>query len=189
MDREDGARFVGLAGPAGAGKDYCHQWLRDHSTLQVLRASFADGLKFEIAETLHLTDPMVLFRKPHSETIRRLLQWWGTELRRATDPDYWVKVAITNAVEHATPGTLTAFTDVRFANEAQAVRNLGGIVLMIKAPKTVRAFRLGNQLPDSTHASEKMDFPQIVDGAIDNTTNEAAPLFPVERHEYLGLTD
>jgi hypothetical protein len=53
----------------------------------------------------------------------KLLQWWGTEYRRAQYPDYWV-----DKLSESIPGTLdmVLITDVRFANEAQCIKNRGG---------------------------------------------------------------
>jgi hypothetical protein len=53
----------------------------------------------------------------------KLLQWWGTEYRRAQDPDYWVKKAF---VSIPTDIDIAIFTDVRFRNEVAAIKAVGG---------------------------------------------------------------
>jgi hypothetical protein len=161
-------RWIGLTGKMGAGKDYSfstlNQMLPPRITntrgevwvrAQVARCSFADGLRKEIQETLQAEIP-ALWSKPYPEEIRRLLQWWGTDLRRAEDPNYWVEKGIQAArdllqvpvMEDAVP----VFTDVRFPNEAEAIRAEGGLIVRVWAPEGVRRRRLGEDPPQ--HASE-----------------------------------
>ena len=72
---------------------------------------------------------------------RPLLQWWGTEYRRADDDNYWVK-RLAEQIELEKP-QIALITDMRFPNEMQFVQQYG---------ETVRVDREG--LPPSTHASE-----------------------------------
>lgn len=66
---------------------------------------------------------------------RRILQWWGTEYRRAQQPNYWTtKVAMRVAQMHANDQDRVVITDCRFANEAQAVRTLGGEIWQVTRP-------------------------------------------------------
>lgn len=66
---------------------------------------------------------------------RQVLQWWGTEYRRASDPDYWVKktadwlaaVPRLFAYPEQCP-QLFVNTTVRFPNERQWIRDSGGSV-------------------------------------------------------------
>ncbi len=65
-------------------------------------------------------------------TIRRLLQWWGTEYRRRQDPDYWVKAwesayrQLQSTIRHI------LVDDVRFPNEAQVIRRNGGVLVRVE---------------------------------------------------------
>jgi len=65
---------------------------------------------------------------------RSLLQWWGTDFRRAKDPDYWVK-RLRKTLEAHNP-ELALITDVRFPNETDFIHQLGGVV--------VKVTRIGN---------------------------------------------
>jgi hypothetical protein len=58
---------------------------------------------------------------------RSLLQWWGTEYRRAKDPQYWVKKLARTLEQHDPEVAL--ITDVRFPNEIAFVKSLGGFVV------------------------------------------------------------
>jgi hypothetical protein len=163
-------RILGLAGHAGAGKDHTFEYIRDDllEAFDVRRIAFADGLKFDIEETLGLLhfDLELIRLKPYSPEIRALLQWWGTELRREQyGDDYWVKKGM-EMVEDLWPHSdLIVVTDVRFANEAKVIRDAGGIVAEVYASPEIRAARLGGDLPPA-HASEVIDF--AVDATIIN---------------------
>jgi len=78
-------------------------------------------------------------------SVRRILQWWGTEYRRAQDPDYWTK-AWERKVRHFDLTRIHVLVDdVRFMNELIAIKGLRGLILKIERPGFAAA---GN------HASE-----------------------------------
>jgi len=67
-------------------------------------------------------------------TVRRILQWWGTEYRRAQDPDYWTK-AWGRKVEGLDLEVLHILVDdVRFLNELQVIKDHGGLVVKVVRP-------------------------------------------------------
>jgi hypothetical protein len=67
-------------------------------------------------------------------TIRRILQWWGTEYRRAQDPDYWTK-AWGRKVEQFDPTRINILVDdVRFVNELAVIKAHGGLMIKIERP-------------------------------------------------------
>ena len=67
-------------------------------------------------------------------TVRRILQWWGTEYRRAQDPDYWTK-AWGRKVEGLDLARLHVLVDdVRFMNELQVIKEHGGLVVKVERP-------------------------------------------------------
>jgi len=67
-------------------------------------------------------------------SVRRILQWWGTEYRRAQDPDYWTKAwqrkvaSLDLAREHV------LVDDVRFANELATLKSFAGRFVKIIRP-------------------------------------------------------
>ncbi len=176
------SKILGLAGKAGAGKDHTFKFMVDAhlgiigNPQIVVRVAYADGVREEIEDTLG-ADIESLWQKPYPDEIRRLLQWWGTEYRRAEDPDYWSKKGIAQAVSlAASPNVhLVVITDVRFANEADVIHEAGGLVYEVRAPSDVRRERLGGQLPPA-HASEEIDFE--VDGVIWNERDGRPPRVP-----------
>lgn len=130
-----------IRGGMGAGKDTLgeaikNQWLKDAEKL-----SFATALKDELTDFLtkfrnkelnfenmsdvteeefktllhyfeQLPEDFDNFNTRHT-LQRKILQWWGSEVRRAKDPDYWIK-----ALKIPTEGNYYV-TDARFANELE----------------------------------------------------------------------
>ena len=62
---------------------------------------------------------------------RRALQWWGTEVRRAVDPDYWVRKALQQSLRRLADGVSIYVTDSRFPNEASAITDVSGLLLRL----------------------------------------------------------
>jgi hypothetical protein len=78
-------------------------------------------------------------------TVRRLLQWWGTEYRRAQDPDYWTKAWGRKVEQYDLSRVHILVDDVRFMNELQVIRAHGGLIVKIERPGFLGA---------NSHASE-----------------------------------
>lgn len=90
------------------------------------------------------------------EPFRTLMQDYGTGVRRGDDPDYWVK--LWKEMVRMTGGDVVV-DDVRFLNEAAAVKELGGIIIRIN--------RIDMEQDGDTHQSE-VEMDQIV---ADHTIN------------------
>jgi hypothetical protein len=158
--------LIGLTGMAGAGKDAVAGLL---AMVGYRRRAFADEVRKEVLDHLLHQDPRKpavfwlastawrlagllervkpsdVWTKPTSADMRRILQLWGTEFRRTEDPEYWVKKVMTG-IETCGP---MVFSDVRFPNEAEAIRNRGGEIWKVVRPSV-------NGLPGETgdHISE-----------------------------------
>jgi len=78
-------------------------------------------------------------------SVRRILQWWGTEYRRAQDPDYWTKAWERKITGFNLQQVHILVDDVRFMNELNTLRGLGSRIVKIDRPGYAAA---GN------HASE-----------------------------------
>jgi hypothetical protein len=108
--------------------------------LEKIKTDFPDYLKAE-AELLAMDIDKLLEEKPR--TIRQLLQNYGTDLHRKDDPNYWVKKWTYFIQRYDTDFIFV--DDLRFMNEAAAVKNLGGVVIRIIRPS------IGDE---DTHQSE-----------------------------------
>jgi hypothetical protein len=66
---------------------------------------------------------------------RQILQWWGTQYRRAMDPGYWTKQLARKLEYHWDQGERHfVIPDCRFANEVQVLRARGGWLWQIQRP-------------------------------------------------------
>lgn len=99
--------------------------------------------------------------------MRRFLQRLGTEFgREQLGENFWVDTALQNW----SPGMFVAITDVRFRNEAKAIKSRGGIV--------VRVERDGIAAPNdhiSEHDLDDWDFDLMIDnnGTIGDLRDQA----------------
>lgn len=117
----------------------------DELKREVRRACATFGGQYELIKAWQESGLMPAWVECEEPKPRSLLQWWGTEYRRAKDPDYWVKRLRKTLTEHNPDVAL--ITDVRFLNEVDFIHELGG--------KVVKCERLG--IPDITvheHPSE-----------------------------------
>lgn len=77
-----------------------------------------------------------------NETMRRILQYWGTQIRRSQDPDYWIKKTLKAIEELQSHGSNVIVTDARFMNEIEAITNHGGKTICLDIPVAIRRKRL-----------------------------------------------
>jgi len=159
---------LGLAGPAGCGKDAVAEYLVERYGF--ISYSFTDALYREVAEAYSLEDESLLRDRATKEvptdrlamvrlsdalqfdlghaigwdmgsgfgaepdlqaplSPRQVLQWWGSEYRRAQDPDYWVsktdawlyQISHAGYPEHRP--NLFVNTSVRFPNEQEWIHD------------------------------------------------------------------
>jgi hypothetical protein len=160
---------LGLSGWARSGKDTIADYLVDVEGYT--KVSFAQPMK----EAMYRLNPRITVNevvntalrvgidvygwdglKERSPDIRGLLQRFGTEIgREMFGENFWVDYAL-NSIED---GSKVVFSDVRFPNEADAIRQLGG--------KVYRVERYGVEAANdhiSEHALDNYKF----DGTINN---------------------
>ena len=128
--------LIGLTGYAGTGKDTVREILEAEGATGF---AFADPIRNMVRELLASTgidDKWMDRRELKEEPIpqlgvsyRHLAQTLGTEWGRAVAPDFWLRIAGAYVANLKHQG-LTAFvvSDVRFLNEAQWVRDRGGVI-------------------------------------------------------------
>lgn len=166
----DRSVVIGFCGLAGSGKTTLAEYLVQHHGF--IRLPFAGPLK-AMAAAFGLTAAEMsgsLKEEPCEalcgRTPRQFMQWLGTEFgRQMLGPDLWVNAwlrQLARNVEKARAGggaLRLVCDDVRFANEAAAIRALGGKVLLLRRPGSGAASGFG-------HLSEALNF--AMDGAIEN---------------------
>jgi len=107
------------------------------------KIAFADAIRDEVADYLY---DMVLpkempgyikiqavsgiYDKPTSHFFRVMLQWWGTEYRCSTDPNYWVNIL----KEKISSMSFVVVPDVRLPIETDSIHAMGGEVWFVERP-------------------------------------------------------
>jgi hypothetical protein len=91
-------------------------------------------------------------------TVRRILQWWGTEYRRAQDPDYWTKAWGRKVEQYDLSRINILVDDVRFMNELEVIRAHGGRIVKIERP----GFLGANNHASETSLDDFADWDAIV---------------------------
>lgn len=159
--------LLGLYGPAGCGKDTLANKVLDHDAYE--RYRFADPLKnmlrqFHVFE--NVWEDRELKEKPIpwlGKSPRFLAQTLGTEWgRNLVNPDIWVLLAKGRwHILNAEGKGRMIIPDVRFRNEAEWIREAGGLVIQIVRPETLI-------MDNSSHSSEDGIPPQLIHAAILN---------------------
>lgn len=160
--------LVGLCGVAGSGKDEVGRILSSRHRCAII--SFAGPLYAAISEFTGLSPAELKDRSRKEETIewvgkspRELLQSLGTEWGRGmVRSDIWVRIGMRRAAECIENGWGVAITDVRFENEAEAIREAGGEVWMVARDSA------GLQGATGSHSSEAGIPGRLVDAVIEN---------------------
>lgn len=93
-------------------------------------------------------------------SYRQVLQLFGTEACRAVKDDIWVQCVVDEI--NSNPNGKYVISDLRFDNEAVAIRNLGGKIIQIERDGTSA----------DGHSSEKGVSKSYINGSVKNTTFE-----------------
>lgn len=169
-------RLIGFGHQKRVGKDTAGEFfVREYGFTQM---AFATHLKTEAARLFGLTDQQCNGTTEQKEAVipawgksgRRIAQEFG-EAMRGIHPDYWVR----RVEDKILSGRSYVITDVRYPNEAELIRKLGGIVVKVIRPS------LGPST--DTHPSEialaDYDFDDVVvnDGTIPEFYRKLADMF------------
>lgn len=126
-------QIIGITGKAGSGKDTAGDFLR--SSGMYTKMAFADPIRRGISAIFNLYREQL--EHPAKEqplpkigkSPRQLMQTLGTEWgRNLVHPDLWLILAGTTIQKSLAETEYVVITDVRFENEAQMVRDMGGVI-------------------------------------------------------------
>lgn len=143
--------IIGLMGPKGSGKDTCADYLcANHGFIKV---SLADCLKRACKELFLFSDEQLFGTQEQKETPdprwfgaspRKVLQFVGTELLRDNMDKIMPGIGKNIFTHHLklwyeeekkkNPAIRVVLADVRFQNEVDFVKELGGRVIKIDRP-------------------------------------------------------
>lgn len=161
---------IGLAGWARSGKDTVADYLVE--TYDYTKMSFAAPMK----EAMYRLNPRITVNevpntalrigidiygwdgiKERSPDARGLLQRFGTEVgREMFGENFWVDAAIKDVPD----GAKAVFSDVRYPNEADAIKKLGGKVWRVMRPGVGPA-----NDHESEHALNDYSFDTIINNS------------------------
>jgi hypothetical protein len=155
--------IIGLTGYAGSGKTTAAKHLAEaHGFLQV---KFAGPLKAmvrclglgdaEIEGNLKESPSAILGGRTPRHAMQTLGSEWGRDL---IHPNLWVNAAMAVVDDVLDHGGRVVIDDLRFQNEAEAIKSRGGIIIRIERPGVG---------PVNGHESESNPIPH--DWAIQNT--------------------
>jgi hypothetical protein len=130
--------LIGLSGKSGSGKSTVGDYLEGaHGYVQF---AFADALKDTVGQAFDFTQEQLYTNRKEvidprwGVSPRWCLQWLGTEILRTRFPDIWIKRLHGEMVDYLSQGGRRPIvvTDVRFRDEAEALKALGGVLVRIE---------------------------------------------------------
>jgi len=166
--------IVGLSGYAQSGKDATAELLC--LNYEYTRRAFADPMRHalkiinpyldSVTRVADYVDDYGWDVAKHNPEVRRLLQVFGTDFgRKMMGDDVWIKMALRDL----RPNDRIVISDVRFPNEAEAIKKLGGSVWRINRKNHSAV----NGHP-SEHAMDNYMFNHVIynDGTLDDLSDE-----------------
>jgi hypothetical protein len=160
-------RLIGFNGGMGSGKSTALEIIKSDCARKIVLVKFAQPL-YDMQEYIYACIDSVITRGPDFVKDRKLLQWLGTDWGRGLDKDLWIKIWEARVQEALNfyPDAIIVCDDVRFDNEAEIFKKLGGTIIKINSIRATERINTANGL--TNHPSEagiKLDY---VDYVIEN---------------------
>lgn len=153
---------LGIMGDKGAGKDTVAGMFRDYYNSigieRTRRIAIADKLKEEVAELLGVSLSWLKENK-NQPYIRKLLQWYGVEFKRK---HYWDSIwmdIVKDQIEATKEPTIFFIPDVRFLNEAKAIKEFPNSYILL----VVRTLPYEEDLHISEQEHKKIPYDFLID--------------------------
>ncbi len=169
-------KLIGLSGFARSGKDTVGDYFTKN--FRFVRYGFADPLKKSCAEMFGI--PLDHFYNPEFKEVvnefwdispREMAQKMGTECgRQVFRDDIWIKRAELEYIQfrdNFNAGGMV-ITDVRFANEAQWINDMGGTMIHIERPGFEGAVGLAGHASEAGYPNELKHHIIVNDGTIED---------------------
>lgn len=160
-----GYRLVGISGLARSGKDVAGEIILENLGEGWARGAFADIPK----EMLFVMGVDTKYTNKDGEdeyyqyNIRHLMQTLGTDWGRNIDNDIWIK-----AFKKKNPTGNFVITDVRMENEADFVRDNGGVIIHVKGRGGIK----GNHQSEAGIEIKRGDLLVFNDSDLENFEKE-----------------
>lgn len=159
--------LIGLSGKMGVGKSTALNILKDDFfPLNVQVVKFAQPL-YDMQEMIYRRISAVHPRPSAFIKDRVLLQWLGTDWGRGMiSEDIWVDLWKHEALTLLNKGAIVVCDDVRYDNEAELIKNLGGFTIQLTSNTTDS--RIDTSSGIVNHKSEAGIDSRLVDRVISN---------------------
>lgn len=161
--------IIGLAGGMGVGKSTAVRLVQEaYFNKPVQLFKFAQPL-YDIQEYVYNRISSIYTRPGDFVKDRKLLQWIGTDWGRSTVSDtIWIDLwkNDVNWFLENTPGGIVICDDVRFDNEAETIKAMGGLVIRVTSKQA--AARIDTKAGITKHASEAGLQDSLVDATVEN---------------------
>lgn len=182
-------KLIGFNGTMGVGKSTAIECLRDElpADAKVKLVKFAQPL-YDMQETIYRRITSVYTRPENFTKDRKLLQWLGTDWGRDTiSKTLWVDLWKAEAQKQGNlHGAIVVCDDVRFDNEAEAIKSLGGVVVKISSSHAEK--RIDTKSGISNHSSEAGIKPNLVDMTVENNGTRLEFMYKMtEVYQELGI--
>lgn len=170
--KDEVARLVAYALVSQSEQDFCDSvtfWSKISSTqaqelLKVLHPLFTSLLEQRV-EPDEVTAEL-LYRNPADKPlVREVLKFWGNDVRRAQNPDYWVDMAAVYAKEQRDMDVSCIIPDVRRQNEAGFIKDAGGLLVRLNVSEKEQRRRL---LSRDNKLSDRSAFTHITETDLDD---------------------
>lgn len=184
--------IIGISGKLGSGKDlvasYIQKLVYEDSERKLFKTAFAYPLKRIVADT---TGCMVAelsnrefkqkelpkeFHTPSMRTYRDMLQQVGSALGKV-HPDFFIYSLFRSLASTSQKDFI--ITDVRFPNEVEAIKRMGGVVIRINR-------EVSSEKHNNLHVSElALDNYQDFDYEINNRSDSYLGMGPSDSRDAL----
>jgi len=163
-------RLIGFNGTMGVGKSTAIECLKDElpANTRMKLVKFAQPL-YDMQESIYRRIQTVHERPEDFTKDRKLLQWLGTDWGRDTiSKTLWVDIWKAEVIKtrYLYPDTVVVCDDVRFDNEAEMLKSLGGVIVKITSGHAEK--RIDTKSGISNHASEAGINPSFIDCEVEN---------------------
>jgi len=127
--------ILGISAKAGCGKTVLTGLLLERLGPTWIRMSLGDGVKQEASEIYNFPLEWCYSQEGknrvvpgYGRLVREILQYHGTEVRRAEDPEYWHKYLLTRKPADRN----IIIDDVRFPDEVDFIHRYNGRVIRLQ---------------------------------------------------------
>jgi hypothetical protein len=174
--------IIGLAGKAGSGKDLFAELIKKRLT-SVENLAFAKPIKDAAKILFNFTDDQLYnyIKKEEIDPIwdkspRQIFQLLGGMLRKDVHENFFI-MNIKQKIESSNANVIV-ITDVRFINELEFIRSIGGKIIKILRPNAITTEHC-DDISEQGISNELADVIIINDGTIEEFEDKIMELLKI----------